>query len=144
MPDSTIRGAMTGHRGLNGRRGVFLGIFAVIYVAIGISYIFPTKDSTVRHTMSWMPVWSPLWVCGLLWAAAGVIAALAAFRPLPQDRFGFEALAAVSWGWTVAYIAAWVLGDSSRGWVSALIFGLLGTAVITVSGMLNPPHGRIR
>lgn len=124
---------------LNGRRGVFLAIFGAIYVAIGISYVFPAPGSPVKLTMQWMPWWSPLWVCGLIWLGAGLIAMVAAFQPLPRDRFGFEALAAVATGWTIAYVISWTLGDAGRGWVSALVFALVGAAVLTVSGMLNPP-----
>lgn len=127
---------------INGRRGVFLAIFGVIYVAIGLSYVFPASDSPVRHSMAWMPWWSPLWLCGALWLGAGFVAGVAAFQPLPRDRFGFEALSGVATGWTIAYVISWGVGDAPRGWVSAMLFALVGAAVLTVSGMLNPPQLR--
>lgn len=135
---------MTFHRRLNGRRGVFLAIFGVIYVAIGLSYIFPTPTSTIRRTVEWLPIPYVLAAFGLAWLIAGAVALAAAFQPLPDDRFGFEALAGVACGWTVVNLTSWVLGYSVRGWVSALIFALLAAAVQTVAGMPNPPHGRIR
>lgn len=143
MPDSTIRGAMTRHRGLNGRRGGFLAIFGVIYVAIGISYVFPPPTSSIRHTLAWIPFAWSLDAIGLAWITAGILAGFAAFRTVPADRLGFEALAGVAFGWTMLNLLSWLLGYAVRGWVSALIFGLIASAVLTVSGMLNPPHGRI-
>lgn len=122
---------------LNGRRGTFLLIFGTIYVAIGLSYIFPAQDSPVRRALAWMPV--PLWVCGLAWLAAGLAALVAAVLPMPQDRFGFEALAGVASGWVIANLISWALGLAPRGWVSALLCALIAAAVLTVSGMVNPP-----
>lgn len=137
---------MTTRRHLNGRRGVFLSIFGGIWVAIGLSYLFPPPTSSIRHTLEWIPgpeSW-PLIIIGFAWVCAGVIATVAAWQPLPRDRGGFEALASVAIGWAALNLISWGAGDAVRGWVSALIFSALGAAILTVSGMPNPPHGRIR
>lgn len=126
---------------INGRRGVFLTIFGGIYVAIGMSYIYPPDDAPVHLAMSWLPV--PLWVVGVIWTAAGLTACVAAFMQIPRDRFGFEALSGVAAGWMVAQLISWTLGLAPRGWVGALLMALIGAAVLTVSGMLNPPKGQL-
>lgn len=135
--------AMIRQRGLNGRRGTFLAIFGVIYAAIGLSYLFPPPESSIRRSLAWIPFSGALDVIGLAWIIAGIAAGFAAFQTVPRDRVGFEALAGVAFGWTVLNLTSWALGYAVRGWVSALVFSALGAAVLTVSGMLNPPHGRI-
>lgn len=123
---------------LNGRRGAFLLSFGVIYVAIGLNYMFIAADATIRHAMSWMPAWSTIEVCGAAWAAAGVVAAVSAFLPMPRDRYGFIALAAWSSAWAIAWGIAAALGYAPRGFVGALVFAVLTVAPMAVSGLPNP------
>lgn len=127
---------------LNGHRGAFLLLFGFVFALIGLSYCTAEPGAAVRHSMSWMPWWSPIWACGLLWVGAAIIAIACAFRPIPADRFGFQALSAICAGWVVAYLIAWGVGTASRGWVSAVVFGCLGGAVLVVSGMPNPVRAR--
>lgn len=123
---------------VNGHRGTFLLLFGFVFALIGMSYCTAEPDAPVRHSMSWMPSWSPIWVCGLLWLAAGLVAIVCAFFPLPRDRFGFQALSAICAGWVVAYLIAWGVGTNPRGWVSAVVFACMAGAVLVVSGMPNP------
>jgi hypothetical protein len=123
---------------VNGRRGSFLILFGLIYVAVGLSYIYAPNDSPVRQSMAWLPHLTDLTFCGGVWATAGLIAGVHAFLPIPKDRFGYMALAATAIAWTVAYMVSWGLGYADRGWVSAVVFAALGAATLVVSGMPNP------
>lgn len=127
---------MTPH--LNGNRGQFLASFGIIYLAIGLTYVFVEPGPVLRHSMAWMPEWSSLQVCGIAWAAAGLVAMVFAFTPIPVDRFGFMALSAWSAAWSIAWALSWVLGYNPRGFVSVLIFAVLTRAVMIVAGMRNP------
>ena len=127
---------------VNGRRGSFLILFGLIYVAYGLSLYYATPDAAVRHSMAWLPAQTPLACCGATWALAGVIAGVHAFLPIPRDRFGYMALAATAMAWTVAYLVSWGLGYGERGWVSAIVFAALGAATLVVSGMPNPVRRR--
>lgn len=121
---------------VNGRRGAFLLLFGLIYLAIGASYTWVEVGAPIIRWMSWMPV--PLWVCGLVWMVAGLAAIRFGFCTIPRDRWGFMALAAVGMGWTVAWLIAWATGDAPRGFAGAFVFAALAAAILVVSGMPNP------
>ncbi len=131
------------HIHINGRRGAFLAIFGVIYAAIGSSYLSPPPSSTVRQTLAWVPFPHALQLVGVAFIVAGIVAGVSAFHTLPSDRVGFEVLSGVTFAWAALEVLSWGLGYAGRGWVSGLIFGLLAVTILTVSGMPNPPHGRI-
>lgn len=121
-----------------GRRGAFLLLFGLAYAGIGLSYVFAEPTAPIREAMVWLPSWSPLWACGVAFVAAGGVALVCAFLPLPGDRFGFMALASISAAWAVANVVSWQAEHQARGWVTAIVFAAVGGAVLVVSGMPNP------
>jgi hypothetical protein len=125
---------------INGRRGAFLLLFGIAFMLLGLSFITSPPDALIRQTMRWMPDWSPIWFCGLLWLGAGLFGVVFAFTRIPTDRFGFMAMSAVCVGWAVAHCIAQAVGTNDRAWVSAVIFSIMGGAILVVSGMPNPVH----
>lgn len=128
---------------LNANRGQFLLSFGFIYLAIGLTYMFVKQPVQITHAMAWMPAWSTIQVCGLAWVITGVIAMVMAFVPIPYDRFGFMALAGWATAWATAWAISWVIGDSPVGYIAALVYGALGMASLSVSGMANPVRRRL-
>lgn len=125
-----------------GRRGVFLVLFGGVYLLIGYSYLTVAASSRllVKHALRLALNVAPLPVYGWLWITAGTVAVISGLFTItsPRRPIGFTAAVVMPALWTVVYFAAWIDGDVPRGWVSALLFGLLAAAVWVVAGMSDP------
>jgi hypothetical protein len=95
-----------------GRRGVFLLVLGVGKTCWGVSFIIDppgtqglellTSVCSIRH-------WAWLWiVCGL-------VTTTSAFLRVGRDWFGFTAALIPPTVWAIAYMAAVIFGDYSRG-----------------------------
>ena len=99
-----------------GRRGVFLGILGVGKTCWGVSFLVnPPHDQGLQLLTDLCSLrhWSWLWiVCGLITFAS-------AFLPIGRDKLGFGAALIPPTVWAIAYTAAVVSGQYSRGlWVA--------------------------
>lgn len=99
-----------------GRRGAFLLIIGTGKTCWGLSFLIDppnpqglqllTDICSIRH-------WAWLWI------AAGLITGGSAFLRVGRDRFGFVAALVPPIVWAIAYTAAVVSGDYSRGaWIA--------------------------
>lgn len=123
---------------LNGRRGAFLLLFAAVHVLVGLSYTVAATPNTERTHALLVAVGIPLQALGAVWYVSALVALVAAFvHPPGRDGFGFQALMALESFGALVYATAWVLGDSPRGWVGAVLFGALSAATYVVSGMVS-------
>lgn len=99
-----------------GRRGVFLLIIGIGKTSWGVSFLVdpPSADGLQLLTN----------VCSLrhwawLWIVAGLITGTSAFLQVGRDRWGFVAALLPPTVWAIAYTAAVVSGEFSRGgWVA--------------------------
>lgn len=119
----------------NGRRGVFLALFGVVNILLGIAYILPSQPTSSVQFLLDLGV--PMGWWGAVWMLSGLIAIGSAFRTPPgADKWGFVALAFVLASGTGVYLLSWVLGYG-RGWLLAAVFAALAGSVWIVSGMMS-------
>ncbi|KAF0646696.1 MULTISPECIES: hypothetical protein [Streptomyces] len=101
---------------LLGRRGVFLLILGIGKTCWGVSFLVDPPEPTGLQLLTSM--------CGLrqwswLWITAGLVTIASAFLRIGRDRIGFIAALIPPTVWAVAYLAAVIVGDYSRGlWVA--------------------------
>ena len=143
MPDRVLRAVWTWlhldrltrplTRRINGHRGKFLVLFAMIYGLIGYGYIVAGITPTRRATFGWLPDWFPFTVLAWPWLLAAVVALVSAllYDPPRTDRFGFMALAVTPMLWGSMFLISWLGGFAPTGWISSVTyFGL--TAIVTL------------
>ena len=100
-----------------GRRGCFLLILGVGKTCWGVSFLVdPPNDRGLRLLTD---------VCSLrhwswLWIVAGVVTFCSAFLPIGRDKLGFAVAIVPPTVWAIAYTAAVVSGQYSRGGFVAL------------------------
>lgn len=126
---------------INGRRGAFQLIFALVYFILGISYVILPSTQGRENALGWIGQYIPLRILGLVWLVAAVMAVIGSRTCRPHDRHSFMALAVAPMVWGFLYIGGAV---GAGAWVYALtavLYGALGTAVLIVSGM-NGDHDR--
>ncbi len=120
-----------------GRRSAFLAMFGVIYIMLGFSYTGSRPTPDLRQTLRVATHLLPLWVYGILWMVAGVLAVGSAVL-YPRGKVGFAALTFIAAIWSFWYLVAWIAHDTTRGPVSFIIYGAFAAATIVVSGLVDP------
>lgn len=122
-----------------GRRGAILLCYGTVWALYGYGQLItPQPDKRGLDLM--LQAW-PLQVWACLWIAAGLIAAVAAFLPQGADWFGFVALVVMVLPWMLGYLVSWwPLGTFPRGWVAAVIWGVIAVPVIVVAGWRESPR----
>lgn len=121
-----------------GRRGAFLASFGGLWMLYGFGQLVePLPDTRgIRLLLNVMPL--DVWACG--WIACGLLAVASSALPEGRDWIGFPALLAIVVPWMLAYFVSWwPLGDTTRGWVTALIWAVAAVPVIVVAGWREPP-----
>lgn len=124
-----------------GRRGAILCLKGTIAVLYGYGQLIePIPDKRgLRLLLHLMP--SHGWA--IAWLTAGGIALLCAFLGEGRDWPGFTAVWLISVPWSLSYLASWwPLGDNSRGWITAAIFGAFGLVCLVVVGWREPGRAR--
>lgn len=122
-----------------GRRGAFLASFGTLWMLYGFGQLVePLPDTRgIRLLLNVMPL--DAWAC--CWIACGLLAVASAWLPEGRDWIGFPALLAIVVPWMLAYVLSWwPLGDTTRGWVTALIWAVATVPVIVVAGWREPPR----
>lgn len=95
-----------------GRRGVFLLILGVGKTCWGVSFIV---DPPVDHGLQLLTNLCSLQHWAWLWIIAGLVTGFSAFLKIGRDWFGFIAALIPPAVWAIAYTAAVVSGQYSRG-----------------------------
>ncbi|MFI1928368.1 hypothetical protein [Streptomyces sp. NPDC020377] len=105
------RAARRLHKAL-GRRGIFLLILGVGKTCWGVSFLVNppgtqglellTSVCSIRH-------WAWLWI------VCGIVTATSAFLRVGRDWFGYAAALVPPTVWAIAYMAAVIVGNYSRG-----------------------------
>jgi hypothetical protein len=127
--------------GINGRRGVFQLLFAVVYLVIGASFLLIPTTPSRAEALRWLIELMPLWPFACLWLAAGLTGAVSAFYCRPRDWVGFFALTLVPAIWGFLFLIGVFFGAPPLGIVSTAIYWLLAAAMMVVAGMQGP-HDR--
>ncbi|WP_338699218.1 hypothetical protein V2W30_22735 [Streptomyces sp. Q6] len=120
-----------------GRRGALLTLKGTMAVLYGYGQTSqPTGNS---NGLTLLLKLRPLEFWGWAWVAAGVIALASAWLPARRDWPGFLAVWLIATPWAMAYLVSWwPLGEFSRGWIIAMIFGAFGAVCLVAIGWDEP------
>lgn len=118
-------------RGRIGRRGAILLCLAVVDVGYGASLIGPSSEDIGSAAAAWRELYAPLWVWGTGWLIVAAILIVSAF--MIHDEIGY--VAAIGWKvlWSLTTLASWAVGNVPRGWVAAIIWGVVAAMVWVIS-----------
>lgn len=128
-----------------GRRGVILLILGVGKVSWGASFLVDPPEPTGLQLLTQfcdLRHWSWLWI------VCGTVTAGSAFARIGRDRVGFLAALIPPTVWAVAYMAAVLTGDYSRGlWVAiwyltSHVGVIMWAASVPEYSVPKPPRGQ--
>ena len=126
---------------LDGKRGGFLFIIGIGWLAIGLSYALgPTTQSRARG-FAWLPQWLDANELGWLWVATALVAIVAALtsRAHPRrENLAFGALMIPPVLWSVIFGWAAIIGEHPTGWISSIAYCLFATIIWHCSSWPNP------
>lgn len=120
------------------RRRLLLISFALAYIVIGISYISIPPELSGSLTL--IVRTAPLWIWGAIWIVCGagmIIAAVHHWRDKLGGDFGFGIGVAMPALWGVLSFASTFFG-AERGWVTAIVYWTMATAITASAGMVDP------
>lgn len=134
------------HRvGTGGPWGTGLLVLGIAVTVQGIGYVTATPDR-LPPALDVLSEYVPPWVWGCLWMAAGLWSIWQALTP-PQRHLDVLPVVGVIALWCAAYLMYWLMaglnGDWTRGWSSALGWGMLGGYIASMARCLNPPGPRL-
>lgn len=121
-----------------GRRGAILLSYGTVWALYGYAQI--TSPQPDQRGLQPILERVPLTAWGCLWVATGLTAIVSSWMPQGRDWVGFLALPAMVLPWMTSYLLAWLMGDFPRGWVAALVWGVIAVPVLVVAGWREPPH----
>lgn len=115
---------------INGRRGAFQLLFAVVYgcLALAISRKWPTS-------LEWLDAYMSHFVLVAVWAIPTVVALVGAFLPRPKDALSFALLACAPILSGFLFLLAALVEPERSSPYGLIVYWALGAAVMVVSGM---------
>lgn len=120
-----------------GRRGIALLFFAFLDLVYSVSLFVPpaeaAKSSSLRFVASILPL--PVW--GTLWATAGLVCLVHAFRI--DDKIGFAFAISIKVLWAAVFVIAMVTGAIERAYVGAAIWLAMAGWIAVISTWPEPP-----
>lgn len=124
--------------GILGRRGAILLCYGTVWALYGFAQI--TTPQPDQRGLQPLLEHTSLTLWGYCWVATGLIAIVSAWLPQGRDWVAFLALPLMVLPWVGSYLIAWLMGDFSRGWVAAIVWGVIAVPVLVVAGWREPHH----
>lgn len=121
-----------------GRRGTILTCYGLVWMLYGFGQLV-TPQPDQRGLQLVLSI-RPLEFWGWCWIAAGLVALVTAWAPPGRDAAAFYVLPLPVMAWTASHLAAWITGDSPRGWVAAAVWAVITVPVLVVAGWSEPPR----
>jgi hypothetical protein len=120
------------------RHSLVLLVAGVVYVMIGVGYIF-TPTNPQRQAALHVPLaLFPLCVWGSVFIAVGLLAILSARWPPASESWGYTTMSGLSSLWAMFYVWGMIFGGSSTNITGASLFALLAFMWWAISGLRNP------
>ena len=134
-----MRRAASGLRRRVGHRGSALLFFAVLDLVYCCSLLFPSPRERRSPLLAFLAEILPLWVWALAWGLVGLLCLWKSFRP--RDAAAFAAAIGIKVLWALVSLAAWLVGDIERGYISAVVWLAFAGFVGIIASWPEPPHG---
>ena len=120
-----------------GKRGAACLWFGIVFLVIGFSLIIGEQTPTLLMNLQFLTGVLPLDVWGSLWVLGGLTFLVAAVRK-ELELIAFMLGIAITANWSVGYAIQAAIGESSRGWVSAAIYGFFAVLILLISTWAEP------
>lgn len=120
-----------------GKRGAACLWFGIVFIIIGLSFVIGESSPTLQMNLEFLTNVLPLEVWGSFWTLGGFIFLMAAFWKR-LELIAFMVGIAVTATWSFGYAVQAALGESSRGWVSAAIYGFFAVLILLISTWAEP------
>jgi hypothetical protein len=128
-----------------GRRGHFLLILGIGKTCWGAGMVVDPPTTTGLQLLTRT---APLHCWAWLWVIAGLITTASAFLKVGRDRYGFVAALVPPSVWAIAYLAAVMSGEFSRGayvaiwYLTSHVGVIMWAATVPEHSVPKPPRTR--
>lgn len=128
-----------------GRRGHFLLILGIGKTCWGAGMVVDPPTTAGLQLLTRI---APLHCWAWLWVIAGCVTTVSAFLKIGRDRFGFVAALVPPAVWAIAYLAAVMSGEFSRGayvaiwYLTSHVGVIMWAATVPEHSVPKPPRTR--
>lgn len=121
------------------RHSLILLVAGMVYVSIGLTYIFAVPTPGRKVALSIALAWFPIEYWGSIFVIVGFLAIFSSRWPPVAETWGYAVLSGLSAGWGATYLAGIAFKHSPTSNLSiALLWCLLAFLWIAISGLVNP------
>lgn len=125
-----------------GRRGASLLFFGLLDLVYCYSLLFPPPRDRWSTSLTFLDNIVPLWVWGIAWGAVGALCLCRSYRR--RDAPAFAAAIGIKVLWSIASLAAWLVGGVDRGYVNAVVWLAFAGFVGIIASWPEPVNGKGR
>jgi hypothetical protein len=123
---------------INGSRGRYLLVSAIIYLLVGASFL-PVQHGDLRaRFFDWMHAYfntEPGILIGTLWLVSGLIMLFGAFQRRPHDRWAFAAAYTAPTMLMFCFVLGFWFTRTTEALVGAVVYVFFSLMSLVVSGM---------
>jgi hypothetical protein len=117
-----------------GRRGLVLILFGIIYGLIGASYTAGNLSPTAHANLALALRLAPIYLWGVAWILAGVMALVASHWPPGRDWWGYGVLSGLAIAWCAFSVLGRVIYGAPYALTAALLYGCLAAVLLIIAG----------
>lgn len=132
-----MKRALTRLRARVGHRGAVLLFFALLDFAYAGSIAKPPAEAARSATVAFIAHVLPLPAWATLWAVAGLVLLVGAFRR--HDSLAYATAAGIKTLWGGLFLFGWLLAGLDRGWVAAIVWLAMAVMLLIVATWPEPP-----
>lgn len=120
-----------------GKRGASCLWFGIVFIVIGLSFATGELPPTVQMNLQFLSSVLPLEIWGTFWTLGGLLFLVGSLWKKIQLT-AFMVGIAITANWSAGYAIQAAFGESSRGWVSAVIYGFFAVLILLISTWAEP------
>lgn len=115
-------------------------ILGVMYVGIGLSWLWPTAEAAQQQSAVWRDSIAPTYLWGSLWIIVGCSCLIASFIRRLDANWGYGPAGSLMLGWAAIEFLGWISGEVEQGYRPTLIWTGFAALIFATARLGDRPE----